>query len=85
MPAPKRALPGCRDVCIQDGTDLNRTLDHDRSHRRDLADCSYGNENREVDEHRAIPLRIAGISDAPIKESELKNDWPPGRRPDALR
>jgi nuclear transport factor 2 (NTF2) superfamily protein len=46
---------------------------------------SHGNENWEVDEHGPMPLRIASISDASIKESELQNDWPLGRRPDAFR
>ena len=27
-------------------------------------------------------LRIASINDLPIKESERKYHWPPGRRPD---
>jgi nuclear transport factor 2 (NTF2) superfamily protein len=42
---------------------------------------SYGNENWEFDEHGLMRLRIAGINDAPIKESERKYHWQLGRRP----
>ena len=42
---------------------------------------SYGNENWEFDEHGLMRLRIASINDHPIKESERKYHWPPGRRP----
>jgi uncharacterized protein len=43
---------------------------------------SYGNENWEFDEEGLTRLRIAGINDLPIKESERKYHWPFGRRPD---
>jgi uncharacterized protein len=41
---------------------------------------SYGNENREFDEHGLMRRHIA-INDAPIAESERKYRWPPARRP----
>jgi uncharacterized protein len=43
---------------------------------------SYGNENWEFDENGLMRLRFACINDLPIKESERKYHWPPGRRPD---
>ena len=43
---------------------------------------SYGNENWEFDENGLMRLRFASINDLPIKESERKYRWPPGRRPD---
>ncbi len=43
---------------------------------------SYGNENWEFDENGLMRLRFASINDLPIKESERKFHWPPGRRPD---
>ena len=43
---------------------------------------SYGNENWEFNEHGLMQRRIASINDLPIKESERKFRWPPGRRPD---
>ncbi len=43
---------------------------------------SYGNENWEFDGSGLMRRRIASINDLPIKESERKFHWPPGRRPD---
>ncbi len=43
---------------------------------------SYGNENWEFTEQGLMKRRIASINDLPIKESERKFHWPPGRRPD---
>jgi hypothetical protein len=43
---------------------------------------SYGNENWEFDEHGFMHRRIASINDLPIRESERKFHWEPGRRPD---
>jgi nuclear transport factor 2 (NTF2) superfamily protein len=43
---------------------------------------SYGNENWEFDERGLMRRRIASINDLPIRESERKYRWPPGRRPD---
>ena len=43
---------------------------------------SYGNENWEFDENGLMRLRLASINDLPIKESERKYHWAPGRRPD---
>lgn len=43
---------------------------------------SYGNENWEFDEQGLLRLRLASINDLPIKESDRKFHWPPGRRPD---
>ena len=43
---------------------------------------SYGNENWEFDENGLMRLRFASINDLPIKETERKYHWPPGRRPD---
>jgi hypothetical protein len=43
---------------------------------------SYGNENWEFDEQGYMRRRIASINDLPIRESERKFHWPPGRRPE---
>ncbi|MBS0611587.1 MAG: nuclear transport factor 2 family protein [Proteobacteria bacterium] len=43
---------------------------------------SYGNENWEFDEQGLMRLRLASINDLPIRASERKYHWPPGRRPD---
>ncbi len=43
---------------------------------------SYGNENWEFGEDGLMRRRHASINDLPIKESERKFHWPPGRRPD---
>ena len=43
---------------------------------------SYGNENWEFAENGLMRRRIASINDLPIKESDRKYKWPPGRRPD---
>lgn len=43
---------------------------------------SYGNENWEFDADGLMHRRYACINDMPIKESERKFHWPPGRRPD---
>src|SRR3954468_13274780 len=43
---------------------------------------SYGNENWEFSENGLMRLRVAGINDLPISESERKYHWPLGRRPD---
>jgi hypothetical protein len=43
---------------------------------------SYGNENWEFDEQGLMRRRIASINDLPIKETERRYRWPPGRRPD---
>jgi len=43
---------------------------------------SYGNENWEFNEHGFMQRRIASINDLPIKETDRKYHWPPGRRPD---
>jgi uncharacterized protein len=43
---------------------------------------SYGNENWEFDENGLMRLRFASINDLPIKETERKYHWSPGRRPD---
>jgi nuclear transport factor 2 (NTF2) superfamily protein len=43
---------------------------------------SYGNENWEFDENGLMRQRHASINDLPIRESERKFHWPPGRRPD---
>ncbi|OMI36040.1 DUF1348 family protein [Streptomyces sparsogenes] len=43
---------------------------------------SYGNENWEFDENGLMKRRYACINDLPIKESERRFRWPPGRRPD---
>ena len=42
---------------------------------------SYGNENWEFNEHGLMQRRIASINDLPIRETERKFRWPPGRRP----
>jgi nuclear transport factor 2 (NTF2) superfamily protein len=43
---------------------------------------SYGNENWEFNPDGLMQRRFASINDLPIKESERKYFWPPGRRPD---
>ena len=43
---------------------------------------SYGNENWEFEASGLMRLRLACINDLPIKDSERKYHWPPGRRPD---
>jgi nuclear transport factor 2 (NTF2) superfamily protein len=43
---------------------------------------SYGNENWEFDPDGLMRRRHASINDLPIKESDRKFHWPPGRRPD---
>lgn len=43
---------------------------------------SHGNENWEFDGHGLMRRRFACINDQPIRESERKFRWPPGRRPD---
>ena len=43
---------------------------------------SYGNENWEFDASGLMRRRIASINDLPIRESERRYHWPPGRRPD---
>jgi uncharacterized protein len=50
----------------------------------DSGNCfrSYGNENWEFDENGLMRLRFASINDLPIKETERKYHWAPGRRPD---
>jgi nuclear transport factor 2 (NTF2) superfamily protein len=43
---------------------------------------SYGNENWEFDDFGLMLIRHASINDLPIKESDRKYRWQPGRRPD---
>jgi nuclear transport factor 2 (NTF2) superfamily protein len=43
---------------------------------------SYGNENWEFNDDGLMRRRFACINDLPIKESDRKYNWPPGRRPD---
>jgi nuclear transport factor 2 (NTF2) superfamily protein len=43
---------------------------------------SYGNENWEFDPDGLMHRRHASINDLPIKESDRKYLWAPGRRPD---
>ena len=43
---------------------------------------SYGNENWEFDGDGLMQVRRASINDLPIKESDRKYRWAPGRRPD---
>jgi nuclear transport factor 2 (NTF2) superfamily protein len=43
---------------------------------------SFGNENWEFDDQGLMRFRYASINHLPIKESERKYLWPPGRRPD---
>ena len=43
---------------------------------------SYGNENWEFDGDGLMQVRHASINDLPIKESDRKYRWAPGRRPD---
>ena len=43
---------------------------------------SYGNENWEFNPDGLMQRRHASINDLPIRESERKFFWTPGRRPD---
>jgi nuclear transport factor 2 (NTF2) superfamily protein len=43
---------------------------------------SYGNENWEFNEQGLMKRRIASINDLPIRETDRKFHWTPGRRPD---
>jgi nuclear transport factor 2 (NTF2) superfamily protein len=43
---------------------------------------SYGNENWEFAEDGLMRARIASINDLPIRDSDRKYHWAPGRRPD---
>ncbi len=43
---------------------------------------SYGNENWEYNDDGVMRVRHASINDLPIKESDRKYHWSPGRRPD---
>jgi uncharacterized protein len=43
---------------------------------------TFGNENWEFDDMGLMRRRYACLNDMPIKESERKFHWPPGRRPD---
>jgi uncharacterized protein len=43
---------------------------------------SYGNENWEFNDDGLMTARFASINDLPISESDRKNHWPLGRRPD---
>ena len=43
---------------------------------------SYGNENWQFDGDGLMQVRHASINDLPIKESDRKYRWAPGRRPD---
>ena len=43
---------------------------------------SYGNENWEFDDNGLMRVRFASINDLPMKETERKYHWAPGRRPD---
>lgn len=43
---------------------------------------SYGNENWEFTETGFMHRRIASINDLPIRETDRKFHWMPGRRPD---
>lgn len=43
---------------------------------------SYGNENWEFDADGLMRKRFASINDSPIRQSERRYHWPPGRRPD---
>jgi nuclear transport factor 2 (NTF2) superfamily protein len=43
---------------------------------------SYGNENWEFNDDGLMRLRFASINDLPIRESDRKYFWTPGRRPD---
>lgn len=43
---------------------------------------SYGNENWEFAGDGLMARRFASINDMPIRESDRKFLWPPGRRPD---
>lgn len=44
---------------------------------------SYGNENWEFDDYGLMRRRLASINDLPIKESERKYHWLPGKRPES--
>jgi nuclear transport factor 2 (NTF2) superfamily protein len=46
---------------------------------------SCGNENWEFNEHGFMMRRSGSINDLPIKDSDRKFFWPPGRRPDDHR
>lgn len=43
---------------------------------------SYGNENWEFNEHGFMHRRLASINDLPIRSTDRKYHWAPGRRPD---
>ena len=43
---------------------------------------SYGNENWEFDADGLMRRRYASINDLPIRESDRRYHWSPGRRPD---
>ncbi|HVY04871.1 MAG TPA: nuclear transport factor 2 family protein [Burkholderiales bacterium] len=43
---------------------------------------SYGNENWEFNDQGLMRRRVASINDLPIRESDRRFHWPPGRRPD---
>jgi nuclear transport factor 2 (NTF2) superfamily protein len=43
---------------------------------------SYGNENWEFDSDGFMQVRFASINDLPIRETDRKFKWAPGRRPD---
>ena len=43
---------------------------------------SYGNEAWKFNEDGLMATRLASINDLPISESDRKNQWPLGRRPD---
>jgi nuclear transport factor 2 (NTF2) superfamily protein len=43
---------------------------------------SYGNENWEFNEQGLMQRRIASINDLPIRGTDRKFHWTPGRRPD---
>ncbi len=43
---------------------------------------AYGNENWEFNEAGLMQRRYASINDLPIKDTERRLFWPPGRRPD---
>ena len=42
---------------------------------------AYGNENWEFDASGLMAVRIAGINNLPISESDRTCHWPQGRRP----
>jgi len=43
---------------------------------------SYGNENWAFNDQGFMQQRFASINDLPIRDTERKFHWPPGRRPD---